>query len=181
MDCHIQATAEKLGMDAAELYEIIEAKLEPLRERLEADFHQSAEYHAKQEHRRILDAHNKARAAFSKRYGVDGDEYDCCYDVFGVLRNKEYLAKIKADYKARKQEEQARWSSYRESWSGTCGGGGSGGYSVPVRSTYTEAETATLKEFYKKLSKIYHPDLNPGAGTTAAMQLLNKLKEAWGV
>lgn len=175
------ALAEKVGMDAAELYEIIEAKLVPLRERLEADFHQSAEYQAKQEHRRILDTHNKARDAFSKRYGVDGDEYDRCYDIFGVLRNKEYLAKIKADHKARKQEEQDRWSSYWESWGGTYSGGSSGGYSVPVRSTYTEAETATLKEFYKKLSKIYHPDLNPGADTTAAMQLLNKLKEVWGV
>lgn len=52
-DCIVggeKALAEKVGMDAAELYEIIEAKLGPLRERLEADFHQSAEYQAKQEH-----------------------------------------------------------------------------------------------------------------------------------
>ena len=35
-DSSIQATAGKLGRDAAELYEIIEAKLGPLRERLEA-------------------------------------------------------------------------------------------------------------------------------------------------
>ena len=49
-DCIVggeNALAEKVGMDAAELYEIIEAKLGPLRERLEADFHQSAEYQAK--------------------------------------------------------------------------------------------------------------------------------------
>ena len=162
-------------------YEIIEAKLGPLRERLEADFHQSAEYQAKQEHQRIVDAHRKARAAFSERYGVDGDEYDRCYDVFGMLRNKEYLAKIKADHKAWKQAEQARWSSYRESWSGTYSGSSSGGYSVPVRSTYTEEETAILKQFYRSLSKTYHPDLNPGKDTTAAMQLLNRLKETWGV
>ena len=31
-----------------------------------------------------------------------------------MLRNKEYLAKIKADHKAWKQAEQARWSSYRD-------------------------------------------------------------------
>lgn len=175
------ALAEKAGMDAAELFEIIEAKLGPLRERLEADFHQSAEYKAKQEHRRVLDAHNEARATFSKRYGVDGDEYDRCYDVFRVLRNREYLAKIKADHKARRQAERDSWSSYRESWRGTYSGGGGGSYSLPSVSTYSETETATLKEFYKKLSKIYHPDLNPGKDTTAAMQLLNKLKEGWGV
>ena len=183
-DCIVggeKALAEKVGMDAAELYEIIEARLGPLRERLEADFHQSAEYQAKQEHQRIVDAHRKARSAFSERYGVDGDEYDRCYDVFGVLRNKEYLAKIKADHKAWKQAEQARWSSYRESWSGTYSGSSSGGYSVPVRSTYTEEETAILKQFYRSLSKTYHPDLNPSKDTTAAMQLLNRLKETWGV
>ena len=183
-DCIVggeKALAEKVGMDAAELYETIEAKLGPLRERLEADFHQSAEYQAKQEHQRIVDAHRKARSAFSERYGVDGDEYDRCYDVFGVLRNKEYLAKIKADHKAWKQAEQARWSSYRESWQSTHEQYTSSGYSVPVRSTYTEEEMAILKRFYRSLSKTYHPDLNPGADTTAAMQLLNKLKETWGV
>ena len=57
----------------------------------------------------------------------------------------------------------------------------SGSYSAPSVGTYTEAETAILKKFYRSLSKTYHPDLNPGLDTTAEMQLLNKLKEAWGV
>lgn len=175
------ALAEKIGMDAAELCEIIDTKLEPLRERLEAEFHQSAEYIAKQEHRRVLDANNKARSAFSERYGVDVDEYDRCYDVFGVLRNKDYLEKIKTDHKARKQAERDSWSSYRESWRSTYGAGSSGSYSVPSVSTYSEAETAILKKFYRSLSKTYHPDLNPSRDTTKEMQLLNKLKEAWGV
>lgn len=174
-DSRIQATADMLGMDAAELYEIVETKLEPLRERLEADWHQSAEYQAKQEHRRILDTHSKARSAFSKRYGVDGGEYDRCYDVFGVLRNKDYLQQIKANHRARKQAEQARWSSYRESWSGTYTGGGGGSYS------YSEEERAVLKQFYRSLSKLYHPDLNQDRDTTGEMKVLNKLKETWGV
>lgn len=38
-DRSITDTAAKLGVDSAELYEIIERKLEPLRERLEAGFH----------------------------------------------------------------------------------------------------------------------------------------------
>lgn len=183
-----QALAEKVGVDAAELCEIIEAKLEPLRERIEAEYHQSAEYKAKQEHQRILDAHKEARAAFSKRYGVDGDEYDRCYDVFGTLRNKEYLAEIKAAHKARQQaEREARrrsresWRSHQDQWRSTYGRQSSGGYSVPSSSTYTEEETATLKKFYRSLSKTYHPDLNPGKDTTAEMQLLNKLKEMWGL
>lgn len=175
------ALAEKLNMDPAELCGIIESKLGPLRERLEADFQQSAEYIAHQEHRRVLDANNKARSAFSERYGVAGDEYDRCYDVFGVLRNKAYLEQIKVQHKARKQAEREARSSYRERWHSTYSGGGSGSYSIPSASTYTTEETAILKQFYRSLSKTYHPDLNPGKNTTAQMQLLNKLKDQWGV
>lgn len=177
----VDAIADRISIDAAELCEIIDSKLEPLRERIEAEYHQSAEYKAKQEHRRILDAHKEARAAFSKRYGVDGDEYDRCYDVFGVLRNQEYLEQIKATYKARKQSKQDTWRRYQESWSGTYSRGSSGSYSIPAVSTYTEDETTILKQFYRSLSKTYHPDLNPGKDTTKEMQMLNKLKEAWGV
>lgn len=173
----IHAVAGQLGMDPAELYKIIETKLEPLRERLETDFQQSAEYQAKQEHRRVLDIHNKARTAFSKRYDVDRDEYDRCYDVFGQLRNPEYLKQIKAEHKARKQSErsyrQSQRSSYREYRYSS--------YSVPSSSTYSDDDRAVLKKFYRELSKIYHPDLNPGVDTTAQMQVLNRLKEQWGV
>lgn len=58
---------------------------------------------------------------------------------------------------------------------------GGGSYHVSSPSTYTEGETAILKQFYRTLSKAYHPDLNPEKDTTAQMQFLNKLKEAWGV
>lgn len=101
------------------------------------------------------------KEAFCKRYSVGGTDYDRCYDVFGVLRNKEYLAEVKA----RKQAERERWRSYQESW----------------RSTYSGEEKAVLKEFYRKLSKLYHPDLNPDKDTTAQMRVLNKLKEQWDV
>ena len=56
-----------------------------------------------------------------------------------------------------------------------------GGYSGPLSSTYTDNERGILKQFYRSLSKLYHPDLNPDTDTTAQMQLLNKLKEQWGV
>lgn len=183
-DCIVggeKALAEKVGIDAAELYEIIERKLEPLRERLEADFHQSAEYITRQKHEQIIADHMTAQGKFCSKYNVDKDEYARCYDVFGVLRNKEHLKRIQAEHKARKQTEREARSSYWEQWRSTYERAGGGGYSAPSASTYTEAETAILKKFYRSLSKTYHPDLNHGRDTTAEMQLLNKLKEAWGV
>ena len=173
-DSRIQAAADKLGMDPAELYEIIEAKLGPLRERLEAEFHRSSEYIAKQEHERIIADHLTAQNKFCSKYDVDKDEYNRCFDVFGVLRNKEYLEQIKAQHKARKRR-------YRESWSSTYGRHTSGSYSIPTVSTYTEEETAILKQFYRALAKKFHPDVNHDRDTTKELQLLNRLKEIWGV
>lgn len=106
-----KALADKLGMDTADLCGLIATKLDPLRKRLEAEFHQSPEYIAKQEHRRILDAHRAARSAFGRKYDVPEDAYDHCYDVFGVLRNKEYLEQIKVQHKAKRR--------YRESYHST--------------------------------------------------------------
>lgn len=176
-DSRIQATADKLGMDPAELYEIIETKLEPLRERLEAEFHQSPEYIAKQEHERIIADHLTAQNKFCSKYDVDKDEYDRCYDVFGVLRNKEYLERIKSQHKARKESERR----YQESRHSTYEQYASGSYSIPSVSTYTEEEIAILKQFYRALAKKFHPDVNPDRDTTKELQLLNRLKEVWGV
>ncbi len=186
------ALAEKLSMDPAELSAIIDAKVEPLSERIRAEFEQSAEYIAQQEHERIKVVHWAAQSQFCEKYGVDKSEYDRCYDVFGVLRNKEYLKQIKAEHKARQQaEREARkqqrdyWRSYQEQWrstySGQSGGQSSGSYSVPFVSTYTNEDRVILKQFYRSLSKLYHPDLNPDKDTKAEMQMLNRLKEQWGV
>lgn len=173
-DSRIQATADNLGMDPAELCEIIESKLEPLRERLEVEWHQSPEYIAKQEHERIIADHLTAQNKFCSKYDVDKDEYNRCFDVFGVLRNKEYLEQIKERHKAQKESERR----YRESWSSTHERYTSGSYSIPSVSTYSEDERTLLKKFYRSLSKTYHPDLNPDENTTEAMKLLNKLKES---
>lgn len=152
-----------------------------MRERLEAEFHQSPEYIAKQEHERIRANYLEASSKFCSKYGVDKDEFSRCYDIFLTLRNKEYLAKLKAEHEARETTEREKWRRYQEAWNSTYSGGGSRSYSIPSASTYDEDEKNVLKEFYKKLSKIYHPDLNPGVDTTPHMQLLNKLKESWSI
>lgn len=181
-----KALAERVGVDVAALCALIDAKVEPLSELIRAEFHQSAEYIAEQEHERIKSAHWSAQSKFCEKYGVGKDDYDRCYDVFGQLQNPEYLKQIKSEYKARQRaEREARrqsrdyWHSYQEQWRSTYGGQSAS--TVSSSSSYTADETAILKQFYRSLSKLYHPDLNPDKDTTAAMQVLNKLKEQWGI
>ena len=173
-DRRIQATAGKLGIEPAELYDLIESKLTPLRERLEAEFHQSPEYIAKQEHERVMSDYMEAQNKFCSRYDVDKDEFARCYDIFLTLRNKEYLEQLEAQHKARKRR-------YRESWGSTYGHYSGGSYSIPPVSTYSEDEAAILKQFYRALAKQFHPDVNHDRDTTRELQLLNRLKEQWGV
>lgn len=174
-DGAINAVAEQLDIDLPALYGLIESKLAPLRKRLEADFHQSEEYQTRQKHQQTINDYLKARSDFCAQYSVDPDEYDRCFDVFGTLRNEAYLKQVQKQHKARQKAEREarrrRQQFYREYSS----------YSAVSPSNYTEDETAMLKQFYKVLSKKYHPDLNPGKDTTAEMQLLNRLKQEWGL
>ena len=176
-DSRIQATADKLGIDHAELYVLIESKLDPLRERLTAEFRQSPEYIAKQEHERVIADHMAAQNKFCSRYGVGKEEYNRCYDVFGTLRNKEYLEQLKAQHEARKESEHG----YRKSWGSAYGQYSSGGCPIPSASTYSRDEAAILKQFYRVLATQFHPDVNYDRDTTRELQLLNRIKEQWGV
>lgn len=36
-----------------------------------------------------------------------------------------------------------------------------------------------MKQFYRELSKKFHPDANPDTDTSQQMQLLNQLKNEW--
>ena len=124
---------------------------------------------------------------FAEKYKVDGSEYDRIYDVFGTLRNAEYLKKIKVDYKARKEyERQTRKErrSYYENFHGNYRGysfGDGSGYGISLHDNYTNEERALLKQFYRELSKKLHPDSNPDCDTSEHMKLLNRLKGEWGL
>ena len=54
-------------------------------------------------------------------------------------------------------------------------------YQPPRESNHSGDEKTILRRFYRSLSKLYHPDRNPGVDTGEEMQLLNRLKEQWGV
>lgn len=177
IDGGIKQAADVFDVDYETLYSLVENKVKPLADKIKKEFHRSEEYKACRQREEIEKEHQKAKKQFGEQYGVDPDEYDYCYNIFGDLMDEAYLNKITRQYK--RQQDASR--SYRESWGSNHSWGGSGSYSIPSASTYSEGETAILKQFYRSLSKEYHPDLNPGKDTTAEMQLLNKLKEAWGV
>ena len=176
IDSGIQRAAAAFNADYETLYNLVESKIKPLADGIVKEFHKTEEYKARRQREKLEKAHRKAKKQFGKMYGVDPDEYDACYDIFGVLREEDYLNEIIRQY-----ERQQAYRSYQQSWGSDYSGGGSGSYSAAVSSTHTEEEKAILRQFYKTLAKAYHPDLNPGGNTTKAMALLNRLKESWGL
>lgn len=180
----IEIAADALKASQDEIYDLIDNKLEPLEERIRDEFQQTDEYRAHEEHERVTTIYAAKKAQFNEKWGVGGYEYDKCYDVFGELKNPEYLEKIKRDYEARQDyEEKSR--SYRErfynNYSSGYSSSGYGSYQDSLSNNYTDAEQLMLKQFYRTLSKKFHPDVNPDKDTSEEMQLLNKLKSQWGL
>jgi len=155
-----------------------------LQERIKAEFELSEEYATKVKHEEILKVYREAKAAFAQKYGCQPDEYDYVYNVHGKMMNHDYYLKI--------FQEHNKKRSYRKSERGNYGGGGfdwsksSAGSDYDFSKlfasksdNYTAEETAMLKNFYKVLSKNFHPDITKGDGKE--MQFLNKLKMSWGI
>lgn len=177
IDSGINRAAEMFGADYEFLYALVENKVQPLADKIVKEFRKSEEYKAERKREKIEKAHQKAKEQFGKQYDVGPDEYDYCFNIFGELMDKAYLNKLIQQC----EQKKGAYRSYQESRRSTYESYSYGSYSIPSASTYTEEETVILKQFYRSLSKAYHPDLNPGRDTTQQMQLLNKLKESWGI
>jgi len=174
----LTAIAEKFNTDADSLYALMEAKVLPLQDRITAEFQQSEEYKTKQKHRQIISDYLIAKQKFAQTYGCDSSEYDFCFDVFGTLRNNAYFDKVVNHYKQRRSYQKSQRSNHNQgtqdfNWNNARS------YHDLLGGNYTDDEKLLLKKFYRVLSKEYHPD-NPG-GDHAAMQLINRLKGAWGL
>lgn len=180
----LKSKADVLGLTEEELIDMIYEKWQPVVDRIKAEYEQTEEYKVTKEHDRIIREWTEKREAFAKKYDVEQGEYDRIYDVFGNLRNPEYLEKIKSDYKARKEYEkrsQEYQRSYYDNFSSNYNNGRGSSYGGIFSSNYTCEEKDMLRQFYRALSKKYHPDANPGMDTSKQMQLLNRLKSDWGV
>ena len=163
-----------------ELYELVEEKITPLRERIQKEFHKSEEYKTVITRKKVLDKYQKFKAAFAKKYNVDAMEYDYCFDVLGNVMNQEYLDEIIKNAEAYRSN-----SSYSNSSSGNYSKSSESydysSYFKSKSSTYTDEEKQMLKKFFKTLSIKFHPDMNLDTDTTKEMQLLNKLNEEWNL
>lgn len=179
----ISDIAEELSVEADEIYNILDAKILPLEKKIQEEYRETEEYKTYIKNRKILDEYSERKSEFAKKYEIEQDEYDKCYDVFGELRNPECLEKIKWKYKLRKEYEK-KSRSYQENfysnYSKYFGGGGSS-YHNTISDNHTDEDRETLKQFYRVLSKKFHPDANPDIDTSKEMQLLNRLKSEWGV
>lgn len=180
----LKVKADALGITEKELCDMIYEKWQPVVDRIKAEYEQTEENAVTQEHNRIVAEWTERRRAFAKKYGVDQDEYSKIYDVFGTLHNPQYLEKIKFDYKARKEYEKKSREyrrSYHDNFHSNHNSDGSSSYAGISSSNYTSEDKETLKQFYRVLSKKFHPDANPGTDTSKEMKLLNRLKSDWGV
>lgn len=176
--------AAKMFSNTDNLYDLAEAKLEPIKKRIKREYHKTEEYKTVRERDKVQKRYQKAKAAFAKKYSVDENQYDFCYDVFGHVMNQEYLDEIIK--KAEAYSSYYDYSSSNYGYSNSCGGGSSyqQDYSSCFKtnsSNYTNEEKGYLKQFYRKLAAAFHPDVNPGKDTTEEMKLINKLKDEWGL
>lgn len=169
--------ATEMEIESELVWDEITKKLDALNEKINAEFELTDEYKAKTKHDAIIAKYQESKIAFAKKYEVDKREYDRCYDVFGELRNKEYLTKIKREYKARKEyEEKSRsyqqdyYSNYNK-YSGNTGTSVNSGLDIEKNKVY-------YKKFYRVLAQKFHPDVT---GENETMKIINELKEEWGV
>lgn len=176
----IETAAKELNCSEEEIYSLIEKKLEPIQERIIEEFKQTEEYKTHEEHEKITTLYAARKVEFNAKYNLSGNEYDKCYDVFGVLQKPEYLKKIEADHEARQRYEQESRRYYEEYYN-NYNQDSSSSYGGSISNTYKEEDKAVLKQFYRELSKKFHPDANPDTDTSQQMQLLNQLKQEWGL
>jgi hypothetical protein len=168
----LKKKAEEMGKDYEEVLEMILAKVNPLEDRIKGYFEKTPEYKAAQRNDAIISAHRERQREFEEEYG--SDTYRYVYDVFGELRNPDYLEQLKEQKRIRDEYEQKSkenaYERFKQSYSS---------YSSPNTGNHSDDDKKLLKKFYRDLSKLYHPDATKGSDE--AMKLLTRIKEQWGL
>lgn len=169
----VERLSEELNIDQETIFNLIYSKLDPLIERIEAEFNQTEEYKIHQEHRQIIDKHLKDKEEFESIYG--SRTYDYYYDVFGVLREKEKFTIFKKQYKESQKQQRSYYENHQSNYNSNYD---FSSYFNSKQSNYTDKEKEYLKKIYKAAAMKLHPDIT---GDNEGMQFLNKLKEQWDI
>ena len=169
----LEEKLKEMEITEKQLWDMVYLKLDPIIEQVQKEYEVTEEYKVDQKHKKILSKYRKVKDKFEQIYGQE--TYDYCYDIFGVLRNEEYLKKVKKDYKT--QQEYTR--SYYEKFKSNYNYNSYSGYYGNTGGNYTDEEKKNLKKIYKALAVKFHPDVNKEG--EEVMKLVNKLKDQWGV
>jgi len=172
---------ERLGLSEEALVGLVYEKWDPVSESITKEFESTAEGQAKAEHWRIKREYERRIDEFMKKYETIRSEYKQCYDIFGGLRNQERLEQIKQEYRRRREYERESRRYQEKFRSNYSRGSSESSYTDYRPNNYSKEEQENLKQFYRVLSKKFHPDANPDTDTSEQMKLLNQLKSQWGV
>lgn len=169
----LNSKLKQMSIGEAELWDLVYEKLQPIIDQVKSEFVQTEEFKTIQHHRAILDEYLRNKKEFEDKYGTD--TYDYCFDIFGILRNAEYLNEVKAQYKSKQEYQQHSYNSQSQS---NYSYEDFSSYFGSSRSTYTEEDKVLLKKITRALVKQFHPDRG---GDPEVMKMVTRLKEDWGV
>lgn len=172
--CNLNNKIESIGITEEDLFKIIYNKLNPLIERIGQEYRKTKEYKTRQKHDKIINKYLEDKEKFEKKYG--NKSYDKCYDVFGVLRDKEMLEDIKKQYEFAKKYQSSYYENYNSNYKSY---ESESSYQKNKCSNYKEEDKDKYKKIYKTLAKAYHPDIVKDDGEM--MKIVNQLKVGWGI
>lgn len=154
----LKIKGEKLSdEEQEELYEEFGEKVHFIFDIFE-EFKETEEYKVHKRHVDILNEYKNRKEDFLRNNDCFDTEYDVCYDVYGHLTNLHYLQQIKKRSEKHYYEPNNRRSSI-----------------------YSSDDRKILKGIYRTLCKSYHPDNNPNKNTDKEIQMINKLRDEWGL
>lgn len=174
----LEMISKEVNCGVDEIWEVLKEQLLPIKEKIKKEYECTPEYVTVKQNQEIISRYHENKTKFCREWGVDGGKYDRCYDVFGNLRDADYLAKLQEIVREREKFSENSRKKHKQAWRNYSN---NSSFFQGNSQNYSEEERELLSKFYKVLAKKYHPDANLDVDTAREMQLLNRIKKQWGV